>query len=454
MLDNGLRLVFERRPASRGRRARAVRRRRDLPRGEAGPRLPDRPAARGGDDDPRRADELAEAIEDVGGSLEVGATGGSVRVRAEDLALALELLADVTLRPAFPAEAIGSWVARRMAAELRGDLDDPAFRAELSFRGLVYGAHPLGRDPRGGVRDLARLTRQDVRRPPPPSFRARGHDPGRGRRFRSPPPGPPGRSARSATGRAQASPSPSVPARARVRDARASAASITRATRSTSCWATSGSPATIPISTPCVVLDHIFGSGPGFSDRLGRIVRDELGLVYAIGGGMTDSADVLPGLFRVYAGTMPERGRAGRRHDHRPDPRHALRRVLRRRGRACPPLPRRRLGLRLPERRAAGRAAAGPGAAGAAPRRARAPGPTGSRRSRRAQVRKAARTHLRPNALCRVELGPRPPPPRGPKPNAPDVSRSIAWRGHESWHRVFPPIHLRGLTAVRRGLLG
>ena len=55
-----------------------------------------------------------------------------------------------------------------------------------------------------------------------------------------------------------------------------------------------------------VVLDHIFGTGPGFSDRLGRIVRDELGLVYSIGGGMTDSANLLPGLFRVYAGTMPE----------------------------------------------------------------------------------------------------------------------------------------------------
>ena len=54
-----------------------------------------------------------------------------------------------------------------------------------------------------------------------------------------------------------------------------------------------------------VVLDHIFGTGPGFSDRLGRVVRDELGLVYSIGGGITDSADLLPGLFRVYAGTMP-----------------------------------------------------------------------------------------------------------------------------------------------------
>jgi zinc protease len=55
-----------------------------------------------------------------------------------------------------------------------------------------------------------------------------------------------------------------------------------------------------------VVLDHIFGTGPGFSDRLGRVVRDELGLVYSIGGGITDTADLLPGLFRVYAGTMPE----------------------------------------------------------------------------------------------------------------------------------------------------
>jgi zinc protease len=55
-----------------------------------------------------------------------------------------------------------------------------------------------------------------------------------------------------------------------------------------------------------LVLDHIFGSGPGFGDRLGRIVRDEMGLVYAIGGGITDSADILPGMFRVYAGTMPE----------------------------------------------------------------------------------------------------------------------------------------------------
>jgi zinc protease len=67
-----------------------------------------------------------------------------------------------------------------------------------------------------------------------------------------------------------------------------------------------GIPRNDPDFEALVVLDHIFGTGPGFSDRLGRIVRDELGLVYSIGGGITDSADLLPGVFRVYAGTRPE----------------------------------------------------------------------------------------------------------------------------------------------------
>ena len=120
----------------------------------------------------RTAQELAQAIEDVGGSLEVGSTGCSLRVCCEDLPLAIELLGDVTLRPAFPAEAV-SWVARRIAAELRGDLEDPAFRTELSFRGLIYGAHPLARDPRGVGREIARLTRQRRDRPPSPSLHAR-----------------------------------------------------------------------------------------------------------------------------------------------------------------------------------------------------------------------------------------------------------------------------------------
>ena len=54
------------------------------------------------------------------------------------------------------------------------------------------------------------------------------------------------------------------------------------------------------------MADHILGSGPGFTDRLSQVIRDELGLAYSVGGGMTDSADVEPGLFRIYLGTGPD----------------------------------------------------------------------------------------------------------------------------------------------------
>jgi zinc protease len=54
------------------------------------------------------------------------------------------------------------------------------------------------------------------------------------------------------------------------------------------------------------ILDHILGSGPGFTDRLSRTLRDELGLAYTVGGGIADSADVEPGLFRIYVGTGPD----------------------------------------------------------------------------------------------------------------------------------------------------
>ena len=121
---------------------------------------PDGSDARGGHGH-RSAEEIAEAIEDIGGAMEVGSTGASLRVRAEDLPLAIEWLADLAIRPTFPAEAL-TWARRKTAAELQSDRDDPAFRADLIFRGLVYGDHPYARDPRGAAREIARLTRDDV----------------------------------------------------------------------------------------------------------------------------------------------------------------------------------------------------------------------------------------------------------------------------------------------------
>jgi zinc protease len=54
-----------------------------------------------------------------------------------------------------------------------------------------------------------------------------------------------------------------------------------------------------------VVLDHILGCGPGFTDRLSRVLREEMGLAYAVSGGITDSADLVPGTLHLYVGTSP-----------------------------------------------------------------------------------------------------------------------------------------------------
>jgi zinc protease len=350
----------------------------------------------------RSGRELAEAIEDVGGTFECGSTGTSVRVCLEDLALAVDILADVTTRPAFPANAL-SWVRDRISAELCADLEDPAFRADLSFRELVYGSHPLGRDPRGIARDITRLSRADVlehhRRyfvPQNAVLVAVGDFDLRrlmslvNARFGSWTPG-----------NKAAGPLPPVagPGHARTRRIHRAGEQVHIVVGHL------GSPRRHPDFDALVILDHIFGSGPGFCDRLGRIVRDELGLVYTIAGGMTDSADVLPGLFRVSAGTLPEQADrvlgtiveqiramyAGAFSDDEVD--RARRYLtggwvfdfqsLEQRAERLLELERWGLGLddalHWPDRIAA-----------ITPR----------------DVRQAARRHLRPNALYRVELGP------------------------------------------------
>ena len=130
-----------------------------------------------------------------------------------------------------------------------------------------------------------------------------------------------------------------------------------------------------------------------------------MGLVYAIGGGMTDSADVLPGVFRIYAGTMPEEAdrvvatiigqvRAMRAGEFSDEEVERARRYLagawvfdfqgvEQRAERLLDLERWRRPLDEPT---------------TWPDRIAAITP--------AQVRKAARAHIFPQALCRVELGP------------------------------------------------
>ncbi len=350
----------------------------------------------------RSADALAEAIEDIGGMLDVGSTGASLRVRAEDLPLALELLADVIRRPAFPTEAL-AWAKRRTAAELQADRDDPAFRADLIFRGLVYGDHPYARDPRGAAREIVRLTWDDVQAhharhfTPDNAFLVAVGD------FE------PRRLASLVKAHFQSWPARGEPAPSLARLVRSPRPRVRRVAHPGEqvqiVLGHLGIARNHPDFDALAVLDHILGSGPGFTDRLSRLLRDEMGLAYSVGGGITDSADVAPGLFRIHVGTMPEEAdrvvaaivdqvramHAGAFSDDEVDRAHRYLtgswvfdfQTVEQRAERLLELERWELGLdepvRWPER-----------IAQITPR----------------QVRRAARAHLDPAALTRVEFGP------------------------------------------------
>ncbi|MFO0961076.1 MAG: pitrilysin family protein [Isosphaeraceae bacterium] len=251
----------------------------------------------------RSATELAQAVEDLGGSLDVGATGPSLRVRSEDLPLAVEILADLMLRPRFPGDAVG-WSKRRMAAELQADRDEPSFRADQAFRALVYGDNPYGRDPRGNVRQIAALTLEDVlahdrmfSRPNNAILAVAGDfNPQELRQL-----------VKQAFGGWEPArvdlPKPPPLARGlRPRTRRHSAAGE----QVQILLGHLGIRREDPDFDALCVLDPILGSGPGFTDRLSRVLRDELGLAYTVSAGLAESSDIEPGLLRIYAGTGPE----------------------------------------------------------------------------------------------------------------------------------------------------
>nr|MBO2486974.1 hypothetical protein [Bacillota bacterium] len=97
----------------------------------------------------RTAEEIAEAIEFVGGSLTSSAgtenTVISAQVVAKDAALALELMADVVLNPTFP-EAEVALLRQQFIGAVRQQKDDPLALASVHAAAFFYGAgHRLGR---------------------------------------------------------------------------------------------------------------------------------------------------------------------------------------------------------------------------------------------------------------------------------------------------------------------
>ena len=253
----------------------------------------------------RTGEEIATLIEDAGGSLSMGASGGSVKVLTPDTQLGLGLMFDTLIRPNFPAEALD-----RVREQQLSNIDEvetqPRNRASAAFAKAVYGDHPFGRSVYGDKAVVAKLTAADCR-----AFHAAAFV-------------------------------PNATTVVVVGDF-ATADMIATITKLTADWKpaesarpvppappTPDKPRTIILSDPTaaqthvylghlgvkrsdpdyhalVVMDNVLGTGPGFTDRLSANLRDRQGLAYTVTAQIGASAGEQPGTFQGYIGTFPDK---------------------------------------------------------------------------------------------------------------------------------------------------
>ncbi len=111
----------------------------------------------------RSAEQVAEAIERVGGSIGAGADNETLTLRADVLApdarLAFELLGAALTVPDFPAEEL-ELLRTQTLSSLQLELSQPASIAQRQFNRALYGDHPFGRAPTAGT--VQAITRDDL----------------------------------------------------------------------------------------------------------------------------------------------------------------------------------------------------------------------------------------------------------------------------------------------------
>jgi zinc protease len=114
----------------------------------------------------RDAQQFAEAVEGVGGVLNVAPAREALQVNgqfmARDAALMVELLSDLLMRPRFEAGEFDK-MRDRMVSELAAAKDgDPRFLIGTYFHAFHFSGHPYGRPVEGSEASLPTLKREDV----------------------------------------------------------------------------------------------------------------------------------------------------------------------------------------------------------------------------------------------------------------------------------------------------
>jgi zinc protease len=177
-------------------------------------------------------------------------------------------------------------------------------QGEQLFKQLVYGDHWLGRNPSGSLESVARIERKHV-----VDFHRRNW---LGRRAIIAVCGDvEAQEVRAVLERALAKwapgedlpyPEPELPPRAVRCDAFAAAREQVHVF-----LGHLGVRRSEPDYPALVVMDHVLGTGPGFTNRVAMRLRDELGLAYTVHANVHGTAGIYPGMFLAYIGTSPDK---------------------------------------------------------------------------------------------------------------------------------------------------
>jgi len=113
----------------------------------------------------RSAQEIAQSIDRVGGTLSASAgtdaTQASVTVLTSALDTGFELLADIVQRPAFAPDEIERW-RRQSLSSLQVAYRDPEYLRDVVGQRIAYGDHPYAYPVDGTSETVRNLTREEV----------------------------------------------------------------------------------------------------------------------------------------------------------------------------------------------------------------------------------------------------------------------------------------------------
>ena len=251
-----------------------------------------------------RYDEEAFAakLEVAGGSLSGSSTGMSGTIANASWKTLLELFCEGLARPTFPREQFER-ERRRILDRLEVERDDPRAQGGLRFRRLVYGDHFLARPEYGTIESIKTLRRGDLVR------HHRRHWCG-------------ARTVIALSGDVDARQvarflDSSLKQWPRGVDLPPASQEFPEPGRRLDAFFAErqqvhlyfghlGVRRTHADYASLVVMDHVLGTGPGFTNRIARILRDELGLAYTVHASIHSSAGVFPGMFSAYIGTSPQ----------------------------------------------------------------------------------------------------------------------------------------------------